>query len=45
MPAIDTCQPQVIRALEKDGWRVRQSPFHLADEKRSIFVDALLTKA
>lgn len=44
MPAIDTCQPQVIHALEKDGWRIHQSPFHLADEKRSIFVDALLTK-
>lgn len=44
MPAIDTCQPQVIRALEKDGWRIQQSPFHLADAKRSIFVDVLMTK-
>ncbi|MCU0481843.1 MAG: hypothetical protein MUE54_11645 [Anaerolineae bacterium] len=44
MPAVDTCQPQVIRALEKDGWRIQQSPFHLADAKRSIFVDALMTK-
>ncbi|MDX2075270.1 MAG: element excision factor XisH family protein [bacterium] len=44
MPAIDICQPQVIRALEKDGWNVQQSPFHLADERRSIFVDALMIK-
>jgi hypothetical protein len=44
MPAIDSCQPQVIHALEKDGWNVQQSPFHLADERRSIFVDALMIK-
>jgi len=44
MPAIDSCQPQVIRALEKDGWNVQQSPFHFADERRSIFVDVLMIK-
>lgn len=27
MPAIDQCEPNVIRALEKLGWRVTDRPF------------------
>ena len=39
MPNIDSCQPQIIRALEKDGWRVlaRQSRFMY--EGRLIYID------
>ncbi len=27
MPVLDTCQPQIIRALEKENWKVSTSPF------------------
>ena len=39
MPAVDVCQPQIIRALEKDGWHVlsRQSRFMV--EGRLIYID------
>lgn len=36
MPAIDSCQPQVIRALEKDGWAVEPIPFQL---KVQVYID------
>jgi hypothetical protein len=39
MPAIDTCQPNVIRALEKDGWRIQGTNIYLRHEKRYILVD------
>jgi hypothetical protein len=29
MPAIDDCEPQMIRALEKSGWRVIDHPLTL----------------
>lgn len=25
--ALDNCEPQIIRALEKDGWTIRDKPF------------------
>ena len=39
MPAVDSCQPQIIHALEKDGGRVlsRQSRFMV--EGRLIYID------
>jgi hypothetical protein len=27
MPAIDQCEPQIIRALQKQGWKVIDRPF------------------
>lgn len=29
MPAIDECEPQVIRALAKSGWVVIDQPYHI----------------
>jgi glucose-6-phosphate 1-dehydrogenase len=43
MPAIDSCQPQVIRALEKDGWRIEGMNIHLRHKKRYVFVDIQAT--
>jgi hypothetical protein len=43
MPAIDACEPQVIRALEKAGWAVleRQFTIRLPDASH-FFADAKL---
>lgn len=39
MPAIDTCQPQVVRALEKDRWQIQGMNIHLRYKRRYVFVD------
>lgn len=44
MPALDQCEPQVLRALYKDGWRVMDKPLALRFEQgqRYLFADARL---
>lgn len=44
MPAIDSCEPQVIRALAKAGWQVVNSPvtIRLGDKGGFAFADLLL---
>lgn len=39
MPSIDSCQPQIIRALEKDGWRVFIQNAHFYNDGDSIYID------
>jgi hypothetical protein len=39
MPASDLCLPQIIRALEDDGWQIVVQNEHYRIDKRSIFVD------
>ena len=39
MPAIDNCQPQVIHALEKDGWRVFSRQSRFVFEGRIVYID------
>ncbi len=36
MPAIDQCEPQVIRALEKTGWKVTHNPFVIKIERDRV---------
>lgn len=36
MPAIDQCEPQVIAALEKQGWRVTHQPLVLRLSKLEL---------
>jgi hypothetical protein len=45
MPAIDSCQPEVIRALEKEGWHILQSFFVKLVGQRGIYADLHLSKA
>lgn len=48
MPAIDLCEPQVINALQKDGWIVTHQPFAIRiDRKRGgyIYADLRLQNA
>lgn len=45
MPAIDRCEPQIVRALEKDGWSVTHQPFAIRIDKTRggyVFADLRL---
>jgi hypothetical protein len=43
MPAIDSCEPQMIRALEKAGWKVTHQPFPVRLSRvEGIIADARL---
>jgi hypothetical protein len=45
MSAVDSCEPQVIRALEKDGWHILQKPFRIRiTVERTVFADLCLQK-
>ena len=47
MPAIDQCEPQVIRALQRSGWIVTHQPFAIrVDRGRAAYVyaDLLLSQ-
>jgi hypothetical protein len=44
MPAYDQCHPQVVRALEREGWEVRESPFLIRVGRRTLFVDIELVR-
>ena len=39
MPALDSCHPQIVRALEKTGWVVLPKPFTLPSPINNLFVD------
>lgn len=39
MPAFDQCHDQVVRALQKDGWQLVQSPANIYTRYRAIYVD------
>lgn len=47
MPATDSCEPQVIRALQKEGWKVLEQHYHiyLGINKGSVYADLLIQKA
>lgn len=39
MAAIDSCEPQVIRALQKDGWQILYKPHSIRLSNRQVFAD------
>jgi hypothetical protein len=39
LAAIDICEPQIIRALEKAGWQISEKPFTLRIDDRTVFAD------
>ncbi|MDX1993994.1 MAG: element excision factor XisH family protein [bacterium] len=43
MPAFDQCHDQVVRALEKEGWRLEAAPYRVFTKYRSIYIDAEFT--
>ena len=46
MPALDVCEPQMIRALEKAGWQIigKTLPIYL-EYKRVVYADLSLQRA
>jgi hypothetical protein len=42
--AIDACEPQVIRALEKDGWQILAKPYVFRLVGRNLFADMSLQR-
>jgi hypothetical protein len=38
MPAVDSCEPAVIRAFEKAGWEILEQPVKLLIAKKEIFL-------
>jgi hypothetical protein len=44
MPSKDSCTPQVIRALDKEGWGVVKEQYTVALEEHLIFADLLLQR-
>jgi hypothetical protein len=43
--ALDICEPVVIRALEKDGWRIINKPHRLRTGNRVVYADFSLQRA
>lgn len=44
MPNIDSCHHQVVRALEKDGWRLERAQYNIIWGRRRIYVDGLFSR-
>ncbi len=44
MPRYDDCHPQVVRALEKDGWTVSSKAIRIRTPARTIHIDARATR-
>jgi hypothetical protein len=43
MPSFDKCHEQVIRALQKDGWRTTEQQVPMKFARRRVFIDLLAT--
>lgn len=44
MPASDNCEPQIINALEKDGWEITDRPFSIKFDDTYIYADLRLER-
>ena len=42
--AFDICHDQMVRALQKAGWRLENAPHRLHLEPRTVYVDARLSR-
>jgi hypothetical protein len=43
MPSFDQCHDQVMRALQKDGWRITEQQVPMKLGKRRVFIDLQAT--
>jgi hypothetical protein len=41
MSALDACEPQVIRALEKDGWQIVKKPYRIISPAHTVLADVM----
>jgi hypothetical protein len=44
MPALDSCEAQVLRALQKLGWIIHRKPLILDTHERRVYADFSLQK-
>lgn len=44
MPAIDSCEPPILRALQKDGWHVFGKPHLIYTDEHHVFADFSLQR-
>lgn len=44
MPRPDYCHPQIVHALEKDGWQVDDKEFRIRTPARLVYIDALASR-
>lgn len=44
MSALDVCEPQIISALQKQGWNILEKPYVIRTEERSVYADFSLQK-
>lgn len=44
MSAFDQCHDQVVRALEKAGWRLEKAPLRVQVESRVAYIDAEMSR-
>jgi hypothetical protein len=42
--AVDSCEPEVIAALEKQGWRVKEKPMALRAGRRNVYADLRVSR-
>lgn len=45
MPALDSCHPHIVHALEKDGWLVSERSPSVSHEGRTVFIDIFAARA
>jgi hypothetical protein len=44
MPQQDSCHEQVVRALEKEGWRIKPTQEQRYTPDRTVFIDIVATR-
>jgi hypothetical protein len=44
LSAIDACEAQVIRALQKDGWTIVSKPFAIRTNEHTVYADCMLER-
>ena len=44
MSALDACEPQILRALQKDNWAIVVKPFAIRTNKHTVYADCLLER-
>lgn len=44
MPALDSCEPPIIRAFQKDGWQIVRKPQYIPMRMRTLYADVSLSR-
>jgi hypothetical protein len=42
--ASDACEPEVLRALQKDGWTILSKPFAIRTNDHTVYADCILER-